>query len=112
MISEGDKTAPNDGDALDPVADLARIERRRLNKTGCSESMALCANAKRTFLLVKKAHTTELPNGSLFEAWKNLKVRCEPTGIASAEDTIDEHRDCKLEPNQDPEEWIATKDEI
>ena len=83
-----------------------------MNKTGYSELMALCANAKLAFLLVKKARTAGLPNGSLYEAWKNLKGRYEPTGIASAEDVIDEYRDCKLEPNQDPEEWIATKDEI
>ena len=76
VIAEGDETVPNDGDVLDPAAaaDAARIKLRRLNKTGYSELMALCANAKLAFLLVKKARATGLPNGSLYEAWKNLKA--------------------------------------
>ena len=74
VIAEGDETAPNDGDVLDPVGNAARIKLRRLNKTGYSELMALCANSKLAFLLVKKARTSGLLNGSLREAWKNLKA--------------------------------------
>jgi hypothetical protein len=74
--------------------------------------MALMSRAKVAFMMVRKARTVDLPNGSLFEAWKNLKARYEPKDVETAQEVIDKYNECKLEENEDPEEWITRKDEI
>ena len=69
-------------------------------------------NAKVAFMLVRKSRTTGLPNGSLFEAWKNCKSRYEPKYVETAQEVIEKYNECKLEENEDPEEWITRKVEI
>ena len=93
-------------------ADAYWIKLKELNKTGYSELMALMSHAKIAFLLVRKSRTTGLPNGSLFEAWKNLKAWYEPVDVESVQEVIDKYNECKLEDNEDPEEWVTRKDEI
>ena len=69
-IAEGIEKVPSDGDA--EVNDPAKLKLKQLNKAGYSELMALMSCAKVAFMMVQKASTTDLPNGSLYEAWKNL----------------------------------------
>ena len=63
-------------------------------------------------MLVCKSHTAGLPNGSIFEAWKNLKARYEPVDVETVQEVIDKYNECRLEENEDPKEWITRKDEI
>ena len=113
-IAKGEETPSNNSEVLDPNSstDKEKIKIRKLNKTGYSELMPLCNNAKLAFLLVKKARTQGLPNGSLHEAWKNLKDQYEPVGIKSVQEVIKKYNECTLGKNNNPEEWIAKKDKI
>ena len=111
-IAEGEDEVPNDDEVLDPRTESHKIKLKQLNKTGYSELMALMSRAKVAFMLVRKSRTAGLPNGSLFEAWKNLKARYEPIDVETVQDVIDKYNDCKLEDNEDPEEWITRKDEL
>ena len=70
------------------------------------------SRAKVAFMLVRKSCTAGLPNGSLFEAWKNLKARYKPVDVETVQEVIDKYNECKLEDNEDPEEWVTRKDEI
>ena len=108
-IAEGEDKVPNDDET---ITDARKIKLRKLNKTGYSEFMALMCNAKVAFMLVRKSRTTGLPNGSLFEAWKNLKARYEPKDVETAQEVIQKYNECNLEENEDPEEWITRKDKI
>jgi hypothetical protein len=110
-IAEGDEVAPRDDEVLG-TSDVRKAKLRQLNKLGYSELLSLMTESRVAFLLVKKARTQGLPNGSLKEAWKNLKDRFEPKGIESVEEVIEMYRECKLQLNEDPEEWIAKKDEL
>ena len=107
-IAEGDEVPPKDNEA---VTDPAKIKLRQLNKAGYSELMALMSRAKVAFLMVRKARTVDLPNGSLLEAWKTLKARYEPKNVETAQEVIDMYNECKLGDNEDPEEWVTRKDE-
>ena len=109
-IAEGIEKVPSDGDA--EVTDPAKLKLKQLNKAGYSELMALMSRAKVAFMMVRKARTTDLPNGSLYEAWKNLTARYEPKGVETVQEVIEQYNDCKLEEGEDPEEWITKKDEI
>ena len=109
-IAEGDETAPYDSEVI--VANSRKIKLKQLNKTGYLELMALMSRAKVAFMLVRKSCTAGLPNGSLFEAWKNLKARYEPVDVETVQDVIEKYNECQLEDNEDPEEWVTQKDEI
>ena len=111
-IAEGEDEVPNDDEVLDPRTESHKIKLKQLNKTGYSELMALMSRAKVAFMLVRKSRTAGLPNGSLFEAWKNLKARYEPVDVETVQEVIDKYNECKLEENEDPEEWVTRKDEI
>ena len=111
-IAEGEDEVPNDDEVLDPRTEAHKIKLKQLNKTGYSELMALMSRAKVAFMLVRKSRTAGQPNGSLFEARKNLKARYEPADVETVQDVIDKYNECKLEDNEDPEEWITRKDEI
>ena len=106
-IAEGKDEVPNNDEVLDPRTKAHKIKLKQLNKTGYLELMALMSCAKVAFMLVHKSWTTGQPNGSLFEAWKNLKARYEPVDIETVQDVIDKNNNCKLEENEDPKEWIT-----
>jgi hypothetical protein len=108
-IAEGDDVPPKDSDT---TTNPGTIKLRQLNRAGYSELMALMSRAKVAFMMVRKARTADLPNGSLFEAWKNLKARYEPKDVETAQEVIDKFNECKLGDNEDPEEWVTRKDEI
>ena len=112
VLLDGEETAPNDLEVLDPAAEANRVRMRKLNKVAYSELMTQMSKAKVAFMLVRKERTAGLPNGSAFEAWKNLTERYEPKGIESVEQVIEAYRACKLGKKEDPEEWITMKDEI
>ena len=108
-LIEGSDTVPPDADS---TTDQSLLRARRLNKMGYSELLALCSDAKVAFLHVKKARSTELPNGDLKLAWKNLTDRYKPKGIKTVEEVIEAYMNCKLESNEDPDEWITRKDKL
>ena len=114
VLLDATETAPNDDEVLDPTSEANKIKLRKLNKQGYSELMSLMSGskAKVAFLLVKKARTAGLPNGSLYQAWVNLKERYQPKGVDSAEQVLREYNECYLGKREDPEEWIARKDEL
>ena len=67
------------------------------------------SQAKVAFMGVRKSHTAELPNGSLYQAWQNFKARYEPVDVKTIQEVIDKYNECCLKENEDPEEWITQK---
>ena len=113
-LLDGSETAPNDVDVLDPAKDMEKIRLQKMNKMGYSELISLLSgkSARVAFMLVKKVHTTGLPNGSLNQAWTNLEEQYKQDSIDTVEQVIKEYNECVLEKNEDPEEWVAQKDEL
>ena len=63
-------------------------------------------------MLVHKSCTAGLPNGSLFEAWKNLRAWYELVDVETVQEVINRYNESCLEANKDPEERITHKNEI
>ena len=75
-IADGTVAVPSDA-AVAEIQDPARLKLKQLNKTGYSELMALMSKSKVAFMMVRKARTTELPNGSLRQAWGRDSAGCD-----------------------------------
>ena len=111
-VADGTEAAPSDASVLVVGTNDAEIKLRNANRAGFSELMSFCTGAKVAFSIVRQSKTNDLPKGCLKTAWAALCERYEPTGAEDAEEIVEEYRECKLKKNEDPEEWLAKKNEI
>ena len=104
-VMEGTETAPKESDTLDPTNDADKIAARQANEDGYADIL-MSMDDEIAFSIVDEARTTELPNGSLAKAWKDLHAKYEPPTNDELVQLKKEFNATHLESGENPEDFI------
>ena len=84
---------------------------RKANEDGYAD-LLLSMEDEVTFNIVNEAKTTDLPDGSLPKAWKDLKARFAPSTKSELVDLRREFMTLTIETGDDPEEFLTNLEAI
>jgi hypothetical protein len=113
-LTEDTFDVPAEADILDPadVAMAIPIINRKANSTAYA-LLTICIKDATGFQAVRNGITTDLPNGSAREAWKNLVRIFQPKTTTQKYDLEQKFNDCKLEKEtKHPDEWFTELEHI
>ena len=97
---------------LDPMTDAAEIIARKANSTAYALLTVSIKDAT-GFQAISCAVTTDLPEGSARQAWKNLLTIYQPKSKTQQYDLEQKFNECQLDKEtKNPDEWVTKLEHI
>ena len=97
---------------LDPITDAAELIARKANNTAYA-LLTISIKDATGFQAIRSAVTTDLPEGSARQAWKNLLTIYQPKSKTQQYDLEQKFNECKLDKEtKNPDEWFTDLEHI